>query len=96
MISLEPQPGCPPLPPSAGHLCVAPALDQDCLYDGSSGGTSWQSPLVVNCCCGRCDLDSICAHDSTTGSGIWQPMHSPLCPAEGCGSDGEWLRWIYS
>ena len=32
-----------------------------------------------------------CAPDSTTGSGFWQPtMYSTLCPAEGCGSDGEY------
>ena len=29
-----------------------------------------------------------CAADSTTGSGFWQPMHSTLCPAEACGSQG--------
>merc|ERR1719264_39336 len=29
-----------------------------------------------------------CVPDSTTGSGLWQPMYFPLCPAEGCGSEG--------
>ena len=29
-----------------------------------------------------------CAHDLTTGSGLWQPMHSTICPAEGCGTTG--------
>merc|ERR1712110_960754 len=49
-----------------------------------------QSPFVSNCCCGQCDVEPkiTCAHDSITGSGLWQPMHSPLCPAEGCGSEG--------
>merc|ERR1712198_267311 len=70
---------CPPLPPSPGHLCVAPAGAQYCHYDGGNGGT-------VNCCCSRCD--TTCAPDSTTGSGLWQPMHWTLCPAEGCGSEG--------
>ena len=94
MISFEPQPGCPPLPPSAGHLCIAPAGNQDCHYDGNNVGNN--GGTAFNCCCGRCDIDRICAHDSTTGSGIWQPMLSPLCPAEGCGIEGELLRWICS
>ena len=80
------QPECPPLPPSTGHLCIASAGAQDCHYESlinNFGGN-------VNCCCGRCDIDMTCAPDSTTGSGFWQPMYSTLCPAEGCGSDGEY------
>jgi len=75
---------CPPARPSLGHLCVAPAGAQDCHYESSIysfGGN-------VNCCCGRCDSNVTCAPDSTTGSGFWQPIHFPLCPAEGCGSEG--------
>ena len=47
-------------------------------------------PLVVNCCCDRCDTDKItCAADSITGSGLWQTTkYSPLCPEEPCGSHG--------
>ena len=84
------QPECPLLPPSPYHLCVAPSGAQDCHYDSGNGGTE-QSPFVSKCCCGQCDVEKItCASDSTTGSGLWQPMHSPLCPAEGCGSEGDW------
>merc|ERR1719500_732127 len=57
----------------------------DCHYEnliGNNGGTA-------NCCCGQCDIDMTCAPNSTTGSGLWQPMYSTLCPAEGCGSEGE-------
>jgi len=76
---------CPPLRPSPGHLCAAPAGALDCHYESlnvSFGGN-------VNCCCGRCNIDMTCAQDSTTGSGFWQPtMYSTLCPAEGCGSEG--------
>ena len=80
---------CPPLPPSPGNLCVPPAGEQVCLYDGGHGGTR-ESPLVVNCCCGRCPDDVTCAPDSITGSGLWQPIpYSPLCPTEGCGTEGE-------
>ena len=87
---------CPPLPPTPGHLCVTPAGAQDCHYDDSNGGTE-QSPFVSKCCCGQCETDPItCAPDSTTGSGLWQPMHSPLCPVGGCGSEGEWWKIILS
>ena len=60
-----------------------------CQYDGSTGGTELL-PLVVNCCCDRCDTDKItCAADSITGSGLWQTTkYSPLCPEEPCGSHG--------
>ena len=62
---------------------------QVCQYDGSTGGTEL-SPLLVNCCCDRCDTDKItCAADSITGSGLWQTTkYSPLCPEEPCGSHG--------
>ena len=80
---------CPSLPPIPGYLCVTPAGSQDCHYgDGSEGGTDL-APFVSKCCCGQCDTDTItCAPDSTTGSGLWYPMHSPLCPAQGCGTKG--------
>ena len=80
------QPECPSLPPTRGDLCAAPAGALECRYEifnASFGGN-------VNCCCGRCDIDMTCAPDSTTGSGFWQPLYSTLCPAEGCGSEGEY------
>ena len=94
---IQPCPECPPLPPTPGHLCFTPAGAQDCYYKGGNGGTD-QSPFVSKCCCGRCEAEPMitCASDSTTGSGLWQPMHSPLCPAEGCGSEGEWWKIILS
>ena len=67
--------GCPPLPPSPSQLCVSPAGAQDCHYH------------TDHCCCGHCQKFS-CALDSTTGAGLWQM--STLCPAAGCGSEGEW------
>merc|ERR1719350_896022 len=75
---------CPPLPPSPGHLCAAPDGTLDCQYENLID----ISALTGTCCCGQCDIDMTCAPDSTTGSGLWQPMHSPLCPAEGCSSEG--------
>ena len=33
-----------------------------------------------------------CAPGSDSTTGLWQSMHSTLCPAEGCGSKGEWWR----
>jgi len=40
-----------------------------------------------HCCCGQCGENFSCVQpDSTTGAGHWQ---STLCPAEGCGSEGE-------
>ena len=81
---------CPALPPSPGNLCVPPAGNQVCHYDGGQGGTSKDSPLIVTCCCGRCPDDVTCAPDSITGSGLWQSIaYSPLCPTEGCGTDGK-------
>ena len=81
---------CPALPPSPGNLCVPPAGNQVCLYNGGQGGTSKDSPLIVTCCCGRCPEDVTCAPDSITGSGLWQSIaYSPLCPTEGCGTDGK-------
>ena len=70
--------GCPPLPPSPGHLCVAPAGAKDCHY------------AADHCCCGHCSesFTFSCARpDSTTETGFWK---STLCPEEGCGSEGEW------
>ena len=70
--------------------CLGPfPVSQVCQYDGSTGGTEL-SPLLVNCCCDRCDTDKItCAADSITGSGLWQTTkYSPLCPEEPCGSYG--------
>ena len=61
---------------------------QDCYYDDGDGGISKDAPLIINCCCGRCDADKTCAPDSITGSGSWQLMNSPFCPAEGCGIEG--------
>ena len=85
-------PECPPSPPKLGHLCVPPAGAQACHYDDANGGSE-QSPFVSKCCCGRCDTDTItCAPDSITGFGVWLTIYSPLCPAEGCGSEGEWWR----
>ena len=92
LICFSIRPECPPLPPSMGHICVArDAGAQDCRYEGGNGGEI-ESPLVVNCCCNRCDTDRTCDPDSTTGFGHWKSTHSTLCPAEGCGSQGEWLK----
>ena len=76
-----------PILPTPGQPCTLPgALNcQNEHFFDNHGGTG-------NCCCGRCDIDMTCAHDPTTGFGLWEPMHSTLCPAEGCGTDGEWLR----
>ena len=53
----------------------------DCLISGE------------HCCCGQCPnapwIRLACVPDSTTGAGLWQ-MLSP-CPADGCGSGGEWF-----
>ena len=76
---------CPVLPPSPGHLCVAPAGVLDCHY--SAAPQSWLNS--DNCCCGQCmqDFTISCEDiDSTTGAGFWR---SDFCPAEGCGSEGE-------
>ena len=87
---LKTSPGsvCPsPSPPTPGQPCTLPG-ELECHYENlidNYGGTA-------NCCCGQCDVDMICASDSTTGSGLWQPMHSTLCPAEGCGIEGEWWK----
>ena len=47
-----------------------------------------------HCCCGQCGgwFSLACVLDSTTGAGLWQPIDLMLCPAEGCGSEGEWWR----
>ena len=73
---------CPTLPPLRGHHCVPRAGALDCHYRHYTSD---------HCCCGNCP-DSFtlsCVPDSITGAGFWQ---STLCPAEGCGSEGEW-RW---
>ena len=76
-----------PIPPTLGQPCtLAGALD--CPYEIVIDNQGYAG----ECCCGRCDLDMTCAPDSTTGSGLWQPMHSTLCPTEGCGSAGKWWR----
>ena len=79
LISSQPCPDqCPPSPPTHGHFCVSPAGAQDCRY------------ATDHCCCGICpeNFTLSCANrDPTTGAGLWQ---STLCPAEGCGSEGEW------
>ena len=78
-----------PIPPTPGQPCSQLPGALDCHYQNRS---------TVNCCCGQCDIDMTCAPDLTTGSGLWQPMHSTLCPEEGCGSVGEWSRemWKFS
>ena len=82
----------PPAPIARTSLYVgfwSPGL---LLWDG---GISKDSPLIINCCCGRCDADKTCAPDSITGSGSWQLMNSPLCPAEGCGIEGWFVNIGY-
>ena len=81
---------CPfPTLPITGQPCNLPG-NLDCRYENIIDNNI----LTGNCCCGRCDTDMTCAPDSTNGSGLWQPMHSTLCPAEGCGSEGESLLII--
>ena len=95
MTSITNSGQCPALPPSPGNLCVPPAGNQVCHYDGGQGGTSEDSPLIVTCCCGRCPDDVTCAPDSITGSGLWQSIaYSPLCPTEGCGIEGEFKALV--
>ena len=57
---------------------------EDCKYEH----------IGDHCCCGQCSdspwLSLACVLDSTTGAGTWQPI--ALCPAGGCGSEGEWCR----
>ena len=56
-----------------------------------------------HCCCGQCSdspwLSLACVLNATTGSSHWQPIIDSICPAEGCGSDGEnnfsECSWIY-
>ena len=56
---------------------------EDCKYE-----------LGDHCCCGQCPVwfSLACVLNSTTGAGLWQPIDMMLCPAEGCGSEGEWWR----
>ena len=67
-----------------GSPCTNPEA-ADCKYKHIHGD---------HCCCGHCQdpgwLNLSCVLNSTTGAGLWQPRHSPLCPVEGCGSEGEW------
>ena len=68
--------------------------DKDCKYEH----------IGEHCCCGQCSgpawLSLACVLNSTTGAGFWQPIKSILCPAEGCGSQGErsykYFLWIQS
>ena len=72
---------CPfPILPTPGQVCSLPGA-LDCHYGNFTD-------LSMNCCCGRCDVDMTCALDPATGTGVWQKMYSPLCPSEGCGSQG--------
>ena len=82
--------------PSAGSVCPSPklpitgntctpseTLDRGCSYENLIhvlGGDA-------SCCCGQCDVDLTC--NSTSGEGVWAPTHSPLCPALGCGLEGQ-------
>ena len=73
---------CPfPILPTLGQVCSLPGA-LDCHYGNVTD-------LSMNCCCSRCDVDMTCALDPGTGAGVWQKMYSPLCPSEGCGSQGE-------
>ena len=67
-------PECPPELPILGHICVAPAGPQNCLYNQDT-----------HCCCGQCGHIMSCVPDSITGAGTWQ---STICPADGCGNEG--------
>ena len=73
---------------SPGSPCTNLEAD-DCKYEYFHGD---------HCCCGQCPapnwLSLACVFDSTTGAGLWQPTNS-LCPAEGCGSEGESLGEIW-
>ena len=68
---------------SPGSPCTNLEAD-DCKYEH----------IGEHCCCGQCAdshwLSLACVLDSTTGAGLWQPIDLMLCPAEGCGSEGEW------
>ena len=70
-------PECPLQRPTPGHLCAAPSGAMECQYPAD------------HCCCGQCfkSLNFSCVTDSVTGTGIWQT--TPVCPEEGCGSQGE-------
>merc|ERR1719447_1046482 len=72
---------CPPqAPPTPGQPCNQLPEALDCYYKNLS--------KIFKCCCDQCDVDMTCVLNSSTGSGVWQKMHSTLCPAEGCGSEG--------
>ena len=75
-------PDCPLLPPTPGHLCVPPTTANDCHYN------------TDHCCCGNCPqrFTFSCAVDSTTGAGLWEKLHSSICPAHGCGKEGELIH----
>ena len=82
---------CPsPLPPNPGQPCSLPG-GLECHYESF---INFHGGVPGTCCCGQCDFDMICARDPTTGAGIWQPMHSMLCPLEGCGDEGEYYSLL--
>ena len=72
---------CPYLQPESGQLCASPYVDNSCLYSGDL------------CCCDRCSdyFTFSCVLNSTTGDHHWQ---SSLCPAEGCGDQGETFSFL--
>ena len=82
---------CPsPLPPNPGQPCSLPG-GLECHYESF---INFHGGVPGTCCCGQCDFDMICALDPITGAGIWQPMHSMLCPLEGCGDEGEYYSLL--
>ena len=68
---------------SPGSLCTN-LESENCKYEGIG---------AEDCCCGQCPgpawLNLVCVQNSTTGEQLWQPVDS-LCPAEVCGTEGEW------
>ena len=68
---------------SPGSPCTNLEAD-DCKNEYSLGD---------HCCCGQCTgwLSLACVLDSTTGAQHWLPKGS-LCPADGCGNEGEWCK----
>ena len=73
---------CPYQQPESGQLCASsPYGDNSCLYSGDL------------CCCDRCSdyFTFSCVLNSSTGDHHWQ---SSLCPAEGCGDQGETFSFL--
>ena len=64
---------------SPGSPCTTLGTS-DCKYELTTG---------ERCCCGQCSAwaSLACVPDQTSGAGVWQIF--PICPAEGCGSEGE-------